>query len=461
MMTDCSAIVLAAGDGVRMKSLYPYVMLKLLFKPMISWVIDAAQKSGIQDIAVVVADSENMVAQYVEGSCEVYEQPVPQGTAHAVLQAKAFIEARGDGDILILNGDSPLMDAGSVRSALLHHRNAQNDVTVITARVEKPFGYGRIVRSTADGALSAIVEERDASSEVKRIDEISSGAYWFRAKSLRKALEQLKPRANGEYNLVDAVSWMLRNGMRADTSYALSSDVVLGANDRLQLQALNEIARVRELERHLEAGVDIPCFDGVIIAPDVVIGMDTTILPSTILRGKVNIGRNCKIGPNTLVENSTIGDNVLLNSTQCYQSVVKNDANIGPFVHIRPNSVISEGVHLGNFVEVKNSNIDMGTKVSHLTYVGDSDVGKKVNFGCGTVTVNYTGAAKFRTTIKDYAFIGCNTNLVAPVTVGEGAYTAAGSTITEDVPADALGIARARQVNKMDWCLRQREKKND
>ena len=460
MMTDCSAIVLAAGAGVRMKSAYPYVMLKLLFKPMISWVIEAAQKSGIQDIAVVVSDSGNMVAQYVEGSCEVYEQSVPQGTAHAVLQAKAFIEARGDGDILILNGDSPLMDAGTVRSALVHHRNAKNDVTVITARVDKPFGYGRIVRSSSDGAFSAIVEERDASSEVKRIDEISSGAYWFRAKSLLAALEQLHPRETGEYNLVDAVSWMLKNGMRADTSYALSSDVVLGANDRLQLQALNEIARIRELERHLEAGVDIPCFDGVIIAPDVVIGMDTTILPGTILRGKVTIGKNCKIGPNTLVENSVVGDNVLLNSTQCCQSTVKNDANIGPFVHIRPNSVIAESVHLGNFVEVKNSNIDMGTKVSHLTYVGDSDVGKKVNFGCGTVTVNYTGTAKFRTTIQDYAFIGCNTNLVAPVTVGEGAYTAAGSTITEDVPADALGIARARQVNKIDWCLRKKEKQN-
>ena len=214
---------------------------------------------------------------------------------------------------------------------------------------------------------------------------------------------------------------------------------------------------MRELETHLEAGVDIPCFDGVVIDPDVVIGMDTVIYPGTILRGKVVIGKNCKIGPNTIIENSTVGDNVILNNTQCYQSVVKSEANIGPFVHIRPNSVVGEAVHLGNYVEVKNSTIDMGTKVSHLTYVGDSDVGKKVNFGCGTVTVNYTGRAKFRTTIKDNAFIGCNTNLVAPVTVGEGAYTAAGSTITEDVPDDSLGIARARQVNKLDWCLREKK----
>lgn len=181
--------------------------------------------------------------------------------------------------------------------------------------------------------------------------------------------------------------------------------------------------------------------------------MDTLILPGTILRGSVKIGRNCRIGPNTLIENSVIGDDVTLNTVQCYNSTVKKGANIGPFVHIRPNSVIGENVHLGNFVEVKNSTIDYGTKVSHLTYVGDSDVGKRVNFGCGTVTVNYNGKHKFRTKIMDNAFIGCNTNLIAPVTVGEGAYTAAGSTITEDVPDAALGIARARQVNKIGWKL--------
>lgn len=230
-------------------------------------------------------------------------------------------------------------------------------------------------------------------------------------------------------------------------------------NARVLSQRQNNAERIEILENFVAAGVEIPCFDGVMIDRDVTIGAGTTVLPGTILRGETEIGENCVLGPNTLVENSKIGSNVLLNSTQCYQSTVKDGANIGPFVHIRPNSVVGEQVHLGNFVEVKNSNIDTGTKVSHLTYVGDSDVGKKVNFGCGTVTVNYTGQAKFRTTIKDNAFIGCNTNLVAPVTVGEGAYTAAGSTITEDVPADALGIARARQVNKPDWCIRRNDAK--
>ncbi len=223
-------------------------------------------------------------------------------------------------------------------------------------------------------------------------------------------------------------------------------------NERVLKQREAEKQRRLTLEKHVAAGVDIPCFDGVIIGGDVKIGQGTTILPGTILRGNTQIGENCVIGPNSLLENSTVGDNAKLNSTQCCNSIVKGGVNIGPFVHIRPNSVIGENVHLGNFVEVKNSTVDAGTKVSHLTYVGDSDVGKRVNFGCGTVTVNYTGKAKFRTTIKDDAFIGCNTNLVAPVTVGEGAYTAAGSTITEDVPDDSLGIARARQVNKDGWC---------
>lgn len=454
MISQCGAVILAAGDSVRMKSAYPYVMLKVLSKPMVSWVVDAAKKSGVADIAAVVSSPDNMVAEYVKNDCKIVVQKELNGTAHAVMQASSFIDGHIDGHILVLNGDSPLMDAATIRNALSAHINSDNDVTVISARVDKPFGYGRIVRNKENGAFCAIVEERDAASDIKRINEISSGAYWFKALSLKEALKNTLPRQNGEYNLVDTVGWLILNGYKADTSFSMSQDVVLGANDRIQLHQLNHIARVKELETHLEAGVDIPCFENVIIDPGVSIGMDSTVLPGSILRGKVTIGRNCTIGPNTIIENSTIGDDVNLNNVQCYNSIVRSGANIGPYVHIRPNSVIGDNVHLGNFVEVKNSNIDTGTKVSHLTYVGDSDVGKRVNFGCGTVTVNYTGKAKFRTTIKDDAFIGCNTNLVAPVTVGEGAYTAAGSTITDDVPGDSLGIARARQINKIDWKIK-------
>ena len=219
-----------------------------------------------------------------------------------------------------------------------------------------------------------------------------------------------------------------------------------------------DIQNLKNIEMHEKNGVEIPYHSNVVIEDSVQIGKGTQILPGTILYAGVVIGENCIIGPNTLIKDSVIGNGVKLNSVQCYQSKVLDFADIGPFVHIRPNSVIGEKVHLGNFVEVKNSNIDEGTKVSHLTYVGDSDVGKRVNFGCGTVTVNYDGKKKHRTVIGDDVFIGCNTNLVAPVKVGDGAYTAAGSTITEDIPADSLGIARARQVNKIDWRIKNKDR---
>ncbi len=215
-----------------------------------------------------------------------------------------------------------------------------------------------------------------------------------------------------------------------------------------------DIQNQKNIEAHEKNGVEIPYHQSVVIEDNVQIGKGTVIMPNTMLYAGTVIGENCIIGPNTLIKDSTIGNEVKLNSVQCYQSKVLDNADVGPFVHIRPNSVIGEKVHLGNFVEVKNSNIDTGTKVSHLTYVGDSDIGKRVNFGCGTVTVNYTGKAKFRCTVGDDVFLGCNTNLVAPVTIGDGAYTAAGSTITDNVPADSLGIARARQVNKIGWKLK-------
>lgn len=219
-----------------------------------------------------------------------------------------------------------------------------------------------------------------------------------------------------------------------------------------------DIQNLKNIEAHEKNGVEIPYHNNVVIEDDVKIGKGTVIMPGTILYSGVEIGENCVIGPNTLVKDSVVGNGVKLNSVQCYQSKVLDGADIGPFVQIRPNSVVGENVHLGNFVEVKNSNIDEGTKVSHLTYVGDSDVGKRVNFGCGTVTVNYDGKNKHRTVIGDDVFIGCNTNLIAPVKVGDGAYTAAGSTITEDVPEDSLGIARARQVNKLQWRIKNKDR---
>lgn len=449
------AVIMAGGSSTLLKSAHSPVLAKVLGKPMILSVAEAAFFAGIEKAAVIVPSGDVQISsliksEFPENNIDLYEQSSPLGTAHAVLQAEKAIEEAKDGNVLILNGDTPFIDASTINSAYIQHISSENDVTVISATVTKPFGYGRIIRKENE-QFSGIIEEADADSSTKKITEISSGTYWFKANSLLNALKNLSPRANGHFNLVDAVSDIIKSGMKADTFFAPNADIILGANDRIQLMELNEYAKAQTIQYHLTAGVEIPYSDGVVIEKGVVIGTDTCILPGTIIKGNTKIGKNCVIGPNSVIEDCVIEDNVKLNQTQCEQCVVKSGANIGPFVHIRPNSVIGESVHLGNFVEVKNSNIDTGTKVSHLTYVGDSDVGKRVNFGCGTVTVNYSGKAKYRTTIGDDVFVGCNTNLVAPVTVGNGAYTAAGSTITDDVPEDSLGIARARQVNKIGW----------
>lgn len=449
------AVIMAGGSSTLLKSALSPVLAKVLGRPMIQSVTEAALLSGIEKLAIIVPSGDTQIRSLIKKGfpdydIEFYEQSAPLGTAHAVLAAQEAIEAAKDGNVLILNGDTPFIDASTINSAYGLHTAMENDATVITATVTKPFGYGRIVRD-ANEHFSGIIEEADADSNTKKITEISSGTYWFKAGVLLSAIKNLTPRANGHFNLVDAVSDIIKQGLRADTFFAPNSDIILGANDRFQLMELNEYAKMQTIQYHLSAGVEIPYSDGVVIEKGIQIGTDTCILPGTIIKGNTVIGKNCIIGPNSVIEDSVIGDNVKLNQTQCEQCIVKSGANIGPFVHIRPNSVIGDSVHLGNFVEVKNSNIDTGTKVSHLTYVGDSDVGKRVNFGCGTVTVNYSGKAKYRTTIGDDVFIGCNTNLVAPVTVGNGAYTAAGSTITEDVPEDSLGIARARQVNKIGW----------
>lgn len=449
------AVIMAGGSSTLLKSAFSPVLAKVLGRPMISSVTEAALLAGIEKFAVIVPSGDTQIRALIkkdfpEADIEFFEQTSPLGTANAVLTAEKAIEEAVGGNVLILNGDTPFIDASTINSAYIQHIEMNNSATVITATVSKPFGYGRIIRDENEH-LAGIVEESDADSITKKITEISSGTYWFKANVLLPALKNLSPRANGHFNLVDVISDVIKSEMRADTYFAPNSDIILGANDRLQLMELNEYAKMQSIQYHLAAGVEIPYPDGIVIEKGVTIGTDTCILPGTIIKGNTQIGKNCVIGPNSVIEDSVIGDNVKLNQTQCEQCVVKSGANIGPFVHIRPNSVIGDSVHLGNFVEVKNSNIDTGTKVSHLTYVGDSDVGKRVNFGCGTVTVNYSGKAKYRTTIGDDVFIGCNTNLVAPVTVGDGAYTAAGSTITEDVPADSLGIARARQVNKIGW----------
>lgn len=446
-----SAIILAAGEGTRMKSKKPKAMSEVLFKPMLDWVMSALNNAGIEDICIVTGYAAEYIEEYVSGKAETVRQTERKGTGHAVMQAVEFIKKNKDGNVVILNGDAPFIDAKTISGALEYHAEKNNDVTVVAALVSDPFGYGRIVRD-ADGDIKAIVEQANADEETKLINEVNSGVYCFAAEILESALSKIVPdKVKGEYYLTDAISVILGENGKAGVFNAGNEKTVLGANTRSQLSRLNEIARMEIIEKMMDNGVDIPCTDGIMIGPDCTIGCDTVILPGTIICGDVTIGEGCVIGPNSYVENAEIGNNVRFNNGQIRSAKILDNANIGPFVQIRPDSVIGDGAHLGNFVEVKNSTIGANTSVSHLTYVGDSDVGSGVNFGCGVVTVNFNGKTKNRTVIKDRAFIGCNTNLVAPVTVGENSYTAAGSTITQDVPDNTLAIARERQTNKEGW----------
>ena len=445
------AIILAGGKGTRMKADCPKVMCNVIFKPMISYVVDAVREAGAEDICVITGYRHNEVEDYLDSSIKTALQEPQLGTGHAVMQAGDFISAHTDDDILILNGDGPLMDAETINKAYAYHKENNNSITLISALVEDTNGIGHVKRDE-NGTLLRIVEHKDATEEEKKINESNAGCYWFNGGDLKYALSKItNNNAQNEYYLTDTLEILIKSGKNAGAYVVENSEVVLGANDRKQLNDLNTIMRRNINDKHLLNGVDIPCTDGVIIGKDVKIGGSTVILPNTIIIGDTIIGDGCTIGPNTYIDNSEIGDNVILDNCKILDSTVESDVDAGPFVKVRTNSVLKKGVHIGNFVEVKNSVVGEGSKSAHLTYIGDSDVGSDVNFGCGTVTCNYDGKNKYRCKIGDGAFIGCNTNLIAPVEVGDKAYIAAGSTITDSIPENALSIARARQVIKENW----------
>lgn len=448
------AIILAGGKGTRMKADCPKVMCNVIFKPMISYVIDAVKEAGAEDICVITGYKHEVVEDYlgsIDKNIETALQEPQLGTGHAVMQADKFIAKHLDDEILILNGDGPLMDADTINKAYAYHKDNKNAITLISAIVEDTDGIGHIKRDE-NNTLLRIVEHKDATEEEKQIKESNAGCYWFNGSELQYALSKItNNNVQKEYYLTDSLEILIEAGKNAGAYVVENSEVVLGANDRKQLCDLNTIMRRNINTNHMINGVDIPCTDGVIIGKNVKIGNSTLILPNTIIIGDSIIGDNCTIGPNTYIDNSDIGCNVILDNCKILDSTVESDVDAGPFVKVRANSTLKKGVHIGNFVEVKNSVVGEGSKSAHLTYIGDSDVGSDVNFGCGTVTCNYDGKNKSRCKIGDGAFIGCNTNLIAPVKVGEKAYIAAGSTITDSIPDKALSIARARQVIKEGW----------
>lgn len=449
-MDKTCALVLAAGDGKRMKSRHPKVLCEVLFKPMLSWVIDSCRLAEIEELCVVVAPDADEVRAVLPEGCRTAEQAEKLGTGHAVMMAADFLEEHRDCSVLVLYGDAPFVDEETIRGALREHRENGHDLTVVAARLEDPTGYGRIIRDE-NGGLRAIVEQRDADEKTRLIQEVNSGIYWFEAAFLLDALNKLgTDNAQGEYYLTDTVAIAVSEHRPAGIYRAESPDVILGANSRKELARLNEIARKRVIERQLDQGVNIPFPDSVVICPDTVIGRDTTVLPGCILR-RSRIAEGCLIGPYTMLTGCEVGEDARVEQSTGEDSQVAGGARIGPYARLRPGSRIGAGAKIGNFVEIKNSRIGEKTSVAHLSYLGDSDVGKEVNVGCGVVTANYDGKQKFRTRIGDRAFIGCNTNFIAPVSAGAGSVIAAGTTVTEDIPDDALAVGRARQETKPGW----------
>ncbi|HOA80004.1 MAG TPA: bifunctional UDP-N-acetylglucosamine diphosphorylase/glucosamine-1-phosphate N-acetyltransferase GlmU, partial [Defluviitaleaceae bacterium] len=425
-------------------------------KELLNHVIYAAKSAGSKKICVVVGYKGEEVKKEIGESVEYAVQEERLGTGHAVMQADSFIKE--EGDVLVLYGDTPLITGDTLKSLIDTHRKENNGVTILSAIVEDPTGYGRIIRDE-NGNFLKNVEHKDANDEELRVNEINGGMYCFKSKLLKEALKELtNDNSQKEYYLTDTLQIILSKGHRVNALVVKDSNEILGVNSRVQLAEVTQIMKKRINIRHMEEGVTIVDPETTYIEPDVIIGKDSIINPGCVLKGRTVIGEDCIIGPNSTIDNSKIADNVTVQYSVVLESTVDSDTNIGPFAYIRPNSKIGSHVKIGDFVEVKNSTIGDNTKVSHLTYIGDADVGERVNFGCGTVVVNYDGKNKHRTTIGNDAFIGCNANLVSPVAIDEEAFIAAGSTITEDVPAKALAIARTRQINKSNWVTKRKEK---
>lgn len=453
--SDLVAVILAAGQGKRMNSSLVKGLHPLLGRPMVWHVIRALRESGVERVILVVGYQEDRVREALGPDVEYVVQAEQLGTGHALLQAQGKLQGF-DGDILVVCGDTPLLSSPDLRDLMAVHRLERATATVLTAMLDNPSGYGRVVRS-AQGKLQAVVEERDASCAQRAIREVNTGIYCFRAKELFPLLRQLgADNAQGEYYLTDVLSLLVRDGQTLASLVCPDPLTVANINDRVQLHAATAFMQQRHLTQLARSGVTILSFSSTFVDVDVTVGPDTVLYPMTFLEGKCEIGRRCVIGPNATLRNATVGDDCQILQAVVEASRVDHGVTIGPFTHIRPGSRLRDGVRVGNFAELKNAFVDEGSKIPHHSYIGDTHIGKGVNIGAGAITVNYDGRQKHRTTIGDAAFIGCNANLIAPVNIGDGACVAAGSTVDEEVPPGALAVARGRQVNKPGWADRKR-----
>lgn len=454
-MTELRAVILAAGKGTRMRSKLPKVLHKVGGKPMLQHVLDAADAAGAAEKIVIVGHGAELVESMVGEQGKIVLQAEQLGTGHAVMQTKEAL-AGFTGTAMILCGDTPLLDGEELKKFYEAHVQSGAAATVLTAFMDNPFGYGRIVRD-ADGNVQGIVEEKDADAQQKLIKEINTGIYCLECPLMFDVLATLTcDNAQGEYYLTDVLTKLNEAGKKVGGVVTAESDMVMGINSRRQLAEAESVMRVRILNKLMDEGVTVMDPSSTFIEGSVKIGRDTVIYPFTWLEGSTEIGEDCEIGPNVRLTNVEVGNGTHLQFVYGHDCRVCDEVTAGPYVHLRPDTVIGNKVKIGNFVEVKNSNVGTGTKLPHLTYIGDSDIGSGVNMGCGCITVNYDGKKKHRTVIEDNVFVGCNTNLVAPVTVKAGCYIGAGSTITKEVPENSLGIARAKQKNIEGWAEKYR-----
>lgn len=443
---DFLTVIMAAGKGTRMKSELPKVLFKACGKPMIHWVIDACE--GQNRPVAVVGHKRELVISEIKDRADWVIQEEQKGTGHAVLMAEDYLKKHIDGYTIVIAGDMPLVTKQTIDKMKSVAQDGYDGI-VLTAKTDNPFGYGRIVKDE-NGKFLEIVEEKDASDEQKQINEVNSSVYCIRTRLLMDCLTRIGcDNAAGEYYLTDVIK-MLSHDYRIDT-LCISFEECLGVNSKVQLAQASKILRARINKRHMDAGVIIMDPDTAYIEDGVTIGADAVIYPNNILEGNTVIEQGAEILQGNRIANSHIGSNAVIQASVVTDAKVGSGTTVGPYAYLRPKTFIGNDCRIGDFVEVKNSNIDDGTKVSHLTYIGDSDFGKGINVGCGVVVVNYDGLKKHRSVVEDNCFIGCNTNLISPVKLGHGAYVAAGSTVTDDVPDGALCIARSRQTVKTDW----------
>lgn len=448
---NCSVVILAAGEGTRMKSSVPKVLNTAAGLPMAEWVVRAAEKATGKKPIMVYGSGKNALPDYFQDRCVYVRQEKRLGTGHAVKMAKeAVLSAKSDYTV-VLAGDMPLMRAESIAELLKKTEEGGYAVMLLTAVLPDPTGYGRIVRDK-DGSVLSIVEHKDASEQLRKINEVNISVYCFKTSALFQYIDMLKPNnQNGEYYLTDTIELIRQGGAKVGALALQDYTEGEGVNDKRQLAACAKILRRRINDAHMLNGVTIIDPDNTYIDADAVLEPDALIYPGVIIEKNSVVRSGAVIMQGSRICDSQIGEGATVQNSVVIQSKVGAYSQVGPYAYLRPGSNIGEHCRIGDFVEVKNSNIGNGSKVSHLTYIGDGDMGEDINVGCGVVFVNYDGQKKARCKVGDGAFIGCNTNLIAPVEVGSGAYIAAGATVTKDVPQDALLIARAREAIIPGW----------